>query len=301
MPTNIETSYIREYNESVLHLAQQEDNRLRGTVMETPMNSDREYFDRLGPLDFQERTGRRNDVEYSDADHTRRLVSTQPYFLAETVDRQDRVRMKIAPEGEYARAMANASNRRFDQTIIDRMLGDADESTGSAQTNSTQSFDTTNQQVAVDYVESGSSTNSNLTPAKVRRAREILGANEVPEDEMYAVVTMNQIMALLRHKEVTSSDYSALMPLMSGTVEGVFWMGFRWRRSERLPTNSSSHRRTLFYHRSALMLGVNRDYTIRVDELPGKHYMTQIYSDMDIGAVRMEEERVVDVLCDESK
>ena len=41
------------------------------------------------------------------------------------------------------------------------------------------------------------------------------------------------------------------------------------------------------------------DLLVRIDELPTKRYSTQVYAAHQVGAVRMEEEKVVEVLCAE--
>ena len=49
-----------------------------------------------------------------------------------------------------------------------------------------------------------------------------------------------------------------------------------------------------------LALGVGKDIMARIDERSDKGYATQVYYCMSIGATRMEEEKVVQIICDES-
>ena len=48
-----------------------------------------------------------------------------------------------------------------------------------------------------------------------------------------------------------------------------------------------------------IKLAIGKDVTGRIDERADKSYSTQIYYCMDIGATRMEEEKVVEIACQE--
>ena len=49
-----------------------------------------------------------------------------------------------------------------------------------------------------------------------------------------------------------------------------------------------------------LTLAIGKDVMARIDERSDKGYATQVYYCMSIGATRMEEEKVVQIDCDES-
>ena len=53
------------------------------------------------------------------------------------------------------------------------------------------------------------------------------------------------------------------------------------------------------YTEDAIKLAIGKDVTGRIDERADKSYSTQIYYCMDIGATRMEEEKVVEIACTE--
>jgi hypothetical protein len=46
------------------------------------------------------------------------------------------------------------------------------------------------------------------------------------------------------------------------------------------------------------MLGVGQEPTIRVSERADKNYSTQVYLEMDLGAVRLDEDKVGYIECD---
>ena len=47
-------------------------------------------------------------------------------------------------------------------------------------------------------------------------------------------------------------------------------------------------------------MGVGKDIVSRIDERADKSYSTQVYYCAQFGATRMEEDKVVSILCDES-
>ena len=49
-----------------------------------------------------------------------------------------------------------------------------------------------------------------------------------------------------------------------------------------------------------ITLGIGKDVSARIDERNDKGYATQVYYCMDIGATRMEENKVVQIFCDET-
>ena len=51
--------------------------------------------------------------------------------------------------------------------------------------------------------------------------------------------------------------------------------------------------------KDAIKLAIGQDVIARIDERADKSYSTQVYYAMSIGASRMEEEKVVQIACDE--
>ena len=103
--------------------------------------------------------------------------------------------------------------------------------------------------------------------------------------------------------EVKSVDYNTQKVLVSGGVEGFY--GFRFIRLEdaadgTLLPKSGSTRSCFAWAKSGVLLGLGQDITAKIDPLPNKNYAAQVYASMDIGATRMQEEKVVQIDCVES-
>lgn len=294
MSIQITTAFIQQYRANVEHLVQQKGSRLRPLVRTETQNAEFDFYDRIGATSAQEVTGRHQDTPLINVPHDRRRVSLRDFDWADLIDRPDRIRMLIDPTSPYSQNAAYALGRKMDEVILDSAFGSVyTGKTGS----STVSFPA-GQQVAVDYVETGSAANSGLTIGKLRRAKQILDQNEVdPTERRYIAMTAKQMTDLLRTTEVTSADFNTVRALVQGEINS--FMGFEFVRTELVRTNASSHRRCLAWCQSGLLLAVGQDIVTDIGPRRDKRNSTQVYVSASFGATRMEEEKVVEIICAE--
>ena len=76
-------------------------------------------------------------------------------------------------------------------------------------------------------------------------------------------------------------------------------MGFKFIRSERLNTDSTPSRQVLAFAKSAIGLAIGSDISTKISERADKNYATQVFLSMTIGATRIEEEKMVEIACNE--
>ena len=216
---------------------------------------------------------------------------------ADMIDRPDKIRMLADPTSSYTQNAVYSLGRKMDDIIIEAALGTAstDKSGGTPLTFSGDGGQT----IAVNYQESGTAANSNLTIGKLRRARYLLDQAEAVDDgdSLTCVVTASQIQALLRTVEVTSADYNTVKALVNGDINS--FMGFNFLRTERLTFSTGTQRSVLIYPSSAITLAMGTDITVDVGPRRDKRNNTQVYVCASFGAVRMWGEKVVEVLCEE--
>ncbi len=293
-----DVNFVQNYRNQLDAAFQQMSSRLRGTVESVTQNAEYGYYDRLGEATANEITTRHADTPLDDIDHTRRRLQVRGYNNALLFDNQDKLRMLIDPKMKYAEAQAAALGRRMDATIISAASGTA--VTGKAGAG-TQAFDTTNQRVAVDYVEGGGPTvTSGLTVAKLRRASFILRREEVIQNgqKPVCIVSAQQIQDLLGDVQVTSADYNSVKALVNGDVDT--FLGFKFVQTELLTLTAAGGTRTcLAYVPAAIKFGIAQDVNVSIDKRADKNNSIQVYSEATFGAVRMWEEAIVEILCDE--
>ena len=286
MSTQITTAFVNQFSSNVQLLSQQKGSLLRGAVSEESVTGEKAFFDQVGSSAAIKRTSRHADTMIQDTPHSRRMVTMDTYEWADLIDDADKVRMLIDPTSTYAQAASAAMGRAMDDTIILAATGAS--LTGSSGATSTD-------MISGNIIAHGS---ADLTIAKLIAAKRILDNGSVdPSITRYIAVAPAQVEALLGTTQVTSSDFSNIKALVQGEVDT--FMGFKFIMSTRLAV--ASNIRTCFaWAEDGLKLAVGKDVMAKIDERADKSYATQVFYCSTFGATRMEEAKVVSVLCDES-
>ena len=107
-----------------------------------------------------------------------------------------------------------------------------------------------------------------------------------------------QLKNMLNIEKLTSSDYASVQALIRGEINE--FMGFTFHRTQRLAIDANDIRSCFAWAQDGLLLGVGIDLHTKISERPDKNYLTQVWGAMSMGATRMEEEKVVQIDCDET-
>ena len=287
MSFQVTTAFVQQYSTNVQLLLQQRGSRLRDCVtVGSYTGKAAKAVEQIGEVTAQARTSRHADTPLISTPHDARWVHPTDYEWADMIDDQDKLRMLIDPTSPYAMNGAYALGRAMDQIIITAALGTA--LTGENGSTST-AFDTANQQIAVGA--------TGLTVAKLRTARKKFLANEVDveNDPLYIAVTATQMDELLGTTEVTSSDYNTVKALVQGNIDT--FLGFKFIHTELLGVDGSGDRRSIAWAKSGLHLGMWNDINTKISERADKSYATQVYVKGTFGATRVEEGKVVEIIC----
>ena len=290
MSSQITTSFVEQYKNNVQLLSQSMGSKLRGAVDIESVQANNAFFEQIGSTAAIKRTSRHGDTPQIDVPHARRRVSLEDYEWADLVDESDKVRMLIDPTSTYARAAAAAMGRSMDDVIIAALGGSA--STGVSGATST----------ALPSAQKpfSSSQSDGMTVAKLLEAKKLMDLADVdPSLKRYVVCSPTQISDLLNTTEVKSSDFNTVKALAQGSVNS--FLGFEFIMSNRLLLDATNTDDRLCYAftEDAIKLAVGKDVMAKISERADKSYSTQVYYCMSIGAVRMEEVKVVEIACDE--
>lgn len=286
MSVQITTAFSQQFSSNVQLLSQQMGSILRGAVSEEAVTGEKAFFDQVGSAAAVKRTSRHGDTPLVETPHSRRMVTMDSYEWADLIDDADKVRMLIDPTSTYARAAAAAMGRAMDDAIIAA-------ATGTAKTG--KSGGTSTSMLAAHQIAAGS---ADLTLAKLIEAKKILDLASVdPSIPRHIAVGPDQIEALLNSTTVTSSDFNTVKALVQGEINT--FMGFQFHVSTRL-AKSGNNRTCFAWAEDGIKLAVGKDVMSRIDERSDKSYSTQVYYCATFGATRMEEEKVVSIVCDES-
>ena len=246
MSVQITTAFVEQYKGNVEHLVQQKGSRLRDCVSVESVTGKNAFFEQIGSTAAQVRTSRHSDTPRMDTPHSRRRVSLADYDWSDLIDNEDRVRMLIDPTGPYAKAAAMAMGRAMDDVIIAAADGTA--FTGvSGGTSTTYDADmTVDVQVGISPA-----ADTGLNVGKLRAAKQLLDANEAEDGDRVMVINAKQLQNLLAETEVTSSDFAAIKALVHGEVDT--FLGFDFKRTERIGIDSNSDHKVLYWHTSKLL------------------------------------------------
>jgi len=274
---------IQEYRDTVIHIAQQGDNRVRPYVTEVASSGEFYNWDRLDPTDALERTKatKRQNTAYIDENWTRRTSTPRVFEHTLTFEDYDKAEMAIDPQSAFTVNQGMSMRRAYDDICIQAATGTALEDGVPVALPAAQIVGDGTGVISFDYI---------------TQIQEQFLVNEIMTDQpKVAIIGPKQIRKLMQLTEQTSADYVRREALQMLYATGIVqnWMGFTWILSNRLTVPSASQLDCLFMTPMAIGLQVNMNMKVRVGEDPGKSYHWQVFSQFSAGAVRVEDEHIV--------
>jgi hypothetical protein len=304
MSSLITEAFVQEFSSNIYMLSQQKGSKLRACVRTETIKGKAKAFDRIGAVGAVLKSGRHSNTPQIDTPHSRRWCYLADYEWADLIDDQDKVRVLNEPTSEYLMAAMWAMGRSMDDVII--AAADATVTTGEDQ-GSTATHPNTQK-----YACNDGAALSNLNVNSLIGIKSLFGAADVDDSiQLHIAVQQSQLDSMLRDTKVTSGDYNVVRALVKGEVDT--FMGFKFHRLQRLGTQGSTsrcnvvttgvvgagagdvngYRKCIAWAQDGLILGIGVDIKTRVSERDDKSYAVQPYACMALGAVRMEEEKVV--------
>jgi hypothetical protein len=313
MSSEISVAHVQQYSSNLFHLSQQEGSVLSGAVRIEMQKGKRKFYERLGLVEPVLKTSRHQDTPQNDTPHSRRAVDMSDYIQADMIDEEDLIRMLIDPQSAYVKAFANGFGRQKDRILITAMRGNAYSGENGATTVALPAS-----QKVLCASENAPGTPSMFNIDLLRKLDYMFGVNNVnPQAKRHIAYTAKQKMQLLGSTEVTSSDYNTVKALVNGQINT--FMGFQFHQTQLLPLEAATYnestgaidsgsgsisaadaRRCLAWVEDGVILSIGKDIQARVDERKDKNYSKQVWTCMTAGATRLEEEKVIEIVCDES-
>lgn len=311
MNFQIEQWRVQAYTANVYQLSQQRASRLGPVVRSEVFKGKAEFFDRMGLATAQKKVSRNSPTPNLDLLLSRRMVTTSMYEWATLVDRKDKLLQIHDPENQFAQAAAMSLGRAMDVTLINAALGNA----ATGESGSTNVALGNSQKLACVSQGALSSLNVNALLAIKQKfdAAEVVGMR-------YIVHNAAQLQNLLGQTQVTSADYNSVKALVNGELDT--FLGFKFLHSELIVPSSTYSAGTSYdpntglystaggaltlagtensafaFVSDGIILGKNEEAIGRIDERSDYSYAMQVYNSMDFGAVRMEEPKVVEIIC----
>ncbi len=278
--------YAQSYGKNIMQLAQQKYSKLLQTVYMKPNTPGKVFYqDQIGKWSMAVKGGRNVSTPNNDPNLARRMATMVDYHDNRMLDRGDELRMLSDPRSAYTIAAAQSLARQIDSVIISA-------ATGTANYGETGSSTVTLGTDLISGISHIAGTPATLTFARVTATKKILDSEDVENEDRFFVVSPNALAQLLNTTQATSSDYNSVKALIRGEIDT--WMGFNWIMSNQLSVTGTQT--TCFaFQKYGIVTGMSAEPIVRTDERSDLSYSWQVYYELNIGAVRLEEARVVKV------
>lgn len=182
---------------------------------------------------------------------------------------------------ELVQVVASAMGRRQDQMILDALAASS-----------------TSLTVGNDI----GGTDTNMNVAKLREAKRLMDAANVPMDNRHIILHANGLASLLSETAVTSSDFNSVKALVQGEVNT--FLGFQFhtigdRTEGGLAKDGSSDRTCFAFHRDAIGYGEGLGMRTEINYIAEKTswLVNEVFS---AGAIAIDAEGIVEITCRES-
>lgn len=289
MAITVTAAYISTFEATVRQLAQQKRSLLRGCVSEVNKQSEKHNWDRLAASAARLKTSARmvspaggdgsGAVGGTDGlEWTRRNTVIKTYDTGEVIEQEDIVQMLIDPKSATTENLVMNMGRAVDDIIIGSAFADAATDGGSD-----SAFPAG--QIVGDYT-------GEISLDFCLEVAEVFDANDVdPSEPKFMVIGPKQKRKLMQLIEVTSSDFSNKQALATGYLPD--FLGFNWIVSNRLNVPSADQLDCIAMTKKALGLHVAGDIRSKVAERPDMSFAWQVYLMLNMDAVRVEDEHIV--------
>ncbi len=280
----VDTILQKQYSNNIALVAQEKEGELAKSVTVKPdCTGEVAFQDQLAKSTAREKMARNEVVINDDPSYGRRAIYPRYFYNAPLVDSMDKIMMMKDPTNSIVQSNA-ASLVRPKETVIGLGL----HATAKTGTNGTVDADL----AGTSLIAAGA---TGLNMSKIRQAQKVLDQNHVDKNERFFVASAEQKEDLLAITEVTNSDYAQIKALVNGQPGTLCGFNFIW--SEDLPVDAAAARKCAAYHKSGICLGIWINLLTSIDLLPTKHFSAQVYAGQSYGATRLEEEKVIQVLC----
>lgn len=288
MSFQVTEAFVTQFSANFYHLSQQMESRFSSNVrVESGIVGESKKLNRIGATSAQKKLVRHGDTPLIETPHSTRYVDLDDYEWADLVDDLDKKKMLADPSSDYLKAGVAALNRSKDDVVIAAAIGSARSTAGG---------------VALPAAQKIAVGGTGLTKAKLVTARKLFRSNEADGEngeELHIAYGAEQLEDLLNDTTLTNTEYNTVLSMMSGDIpKGQKLFGFMPHPIERL-TKVSTTRSAFAWAKSGLVLGVGKEITTRLTERADKSYAMQPYACMSLGAVRLDDAKVVQIDCTE--
>lgn len=272
--------------------------------LETGCTGERKTFNVDDFVEGREKTGQRfAKLNVQEPKGEIRSVTPREFDLTCGRDRKDGRKLYplIVGDGKHVMQHTRFYNRTCDTVFRQGIRGT--NYVGPQGTTETEVEST----IAVDFVQTGSPTASNLTLGKLIevthlfRKRELVGKDSpYPDSKIHMAVNSDMMKALVRDVDaVSNKDYSSVQALERGEIDEFH--GIVFHRTEDVPfTGTSNIYEALAWVPDLVAVAVWDDFFYRAWEEPTLSFAPLTFSEFNVAACRLQDNAVIPVACNTS-
>lgn len=274
------------------------------------------FYDSYEKTATNKRTERAQQTQLVEVGRDRRAVRADWFDWATVIDKMDVAKTIHKPDSPLVQAATYAFNRTKDQVIYDAALGTA--WTGRK---GDVAVALPNSQKLVAFDGTTTTGIANLNVATLARLKRKFwdnnigtGADLYPNAMFHIALKGAQIEQMLNDKDITSADYNSIKALVRGDIDT--FMGFKFHIYNGLDQDNTAisynnttgaiggsqstgtvvYDRALVWFTDGILLSTGQGMNVKISERNDLSHVKQIFADMHLGAVRMEEEKVIELI-----
>ncbi len=280
MAINLSTAFVTLFDAEVKQ-AYQATATLRGAVRVRSGVEGLTYkFPKIGKGVAQVRVPQ-TDVAPLNVSYSQVTATMSDYIAAEYSDIFMQQKVNFDERRELVQVVSNAIGRRQDQLVLDALNASS---------------------TSLTVANSVGGATTNLNVAKLREAKRLMDANNVPMEGRTMIIHADSLASLLGETAVTSSDFNTVKALVQGDIST--FLGFSFitlgdRSEGGLPIDGSSDRTVYAFHRDAMGMAEGMSPKTEINYVPEKTSFL-VASMFSAGAVAIDDDGIVKITCREA-
>lgn len=303
MASNMNVTHVKQFSDQLIEAVQVQQSGLEfACARKEVFNGESLFFNKIGTTELKQKTGINQTTKFTDIANSRRKVSFDTFNDAVAINRFDKDRSTIyGLDTGYLNALKYAAERKKEQIIVEAATGVAYEGKeGTTQVSFPDATNTVYQDgTASSQGTSGESgTKTGLIADKLLQALFLLRKNMKTgniKEKVYCAISAEEELLLLQDNKIINRDFSAGQVLDKGIIGS--WLGINFIRTELLRMPADGVREILMFTDQAIGLGLPGEVFMRAGENPEREYQNQMYIELNFGATRVEDEKIVKIRC----
>lgn len=306
--------FVDDFKDTLYHVCQQKESLFaQGVRVEPILNAEDKAFDMTGKLTLVKKTAANVTTPTIDPTTQRRWCSTDPFHQSVLYDKDHDLSMLIDPMSDFNQDLRSAVNRQKDDIVLAAFEAAV---TSGRRAGSSITWASQSGNVAYTRTSGGrtipfdcaigncSATDVGMTAEKAELILEYFAKNEVDDQTpIFCAINPSQRTDLFGQEEYVNFDYNVTKPLATGQLIKS-WHGINWILSNKIvkgTDNDVSGTDDVFecwaWAMNGIVLGVQDNLTVELTVESMLSYSQRVYVYMNMGAMRMDEDRILKVEC----